>query len=66
MHKMKDTSKQFGGDMASIQENIASNEKELKRLKDMKYQYQVNSVTLEVPLLDKAESLLKQSIGKVS
>lgn len=50
MQKMKDTSKQFGGDMASIQENIASNEKELKRLKDMKYQYQVSAITLEVPV----------------
>lgn len=50
MQKMKDTSKQFGGDMASIQENIASNEKELKRLKDMKYQYQVSAITLEVPI----------------
>ena len=44
------TGKQFGRDMASIQEQVASNEKKLRKLKGMKYQYQKNTISLGVPI----------------
>lgn len=44
------TGKQFERDMASIQEQIVSNDKKLKKLKDIKYQHQKNAISLGVPI----------------
>ena len=44
MLKIADTSKQFGGDINSIQEQINDNEKEQTRLKTLLQQYQVSKV----------------------
>lgn len=41
MLKIQDTSKQFGGDNAAIEDQIAACDKELQRLRSLLHQYQV-------------------------
>jgi len=48
MMKIADTSKQFGGDMASIKGQIEANEKEANRLKEMKHQYECYLAAMDI------------------